>query len=150
MNIGIALAVVAILATLWGVYYARKQLNEAKQIREQNQTFLERQQAEDNLWSEKYVRAAQILCLVAPRFLQGAANKPGGNSLDLLFPAFNTRNQVLSLLIEQKSGLVYMIRPLDVTQLRLKPLRDLIDRVLNRFEEFKSAEQDFAKRMGLP
>jgi hypothetical protein len=144
------LAVVAILATLWSVYYARKQLNEAKQIREQNQAFLERQQTEDNLWSDKYVRAAQILCVAAPRFIQGGGNKPGGDALHLLFPDFNIRNQVLSLLIDKKSGLVYMIRPLDVTQLRLKPLRDLIETVLNRFEEFKNEDQDFAKRMGLP
>ena len=64
----IGFPVLAFLATLWGVYYSRQQLNEAKRIREENQRFFEDQRKEDNVWSEKCVRASQILCAVA-RFL---------------------------------------------------------------------------------
>jgi hypothetical protein len=56
---------------------------------------------------------------------------------------------VLSHLIEHKGGLDYIARPLDVSQLRLNPLRELIDLVLSRFEEFKAKDPDIAKRMGL-
>jgi len=145
----IGLPVLAFLATLWGVYYSRQQLNEAKGIREENQRFFEDQRKEDNVWSEKCVRASQILCAVAPRFIQGSANQPGGHALCLLFPDPSLRTRVLSHLIEQNSGLVYIVRGLDVSQLRLNPMRELVDLVLNRFEEFKVKNADVAKRMGL-
>jgi hypothetical protein len=145
----VVLPVLAFLATLWGVYYARQQLKEARRIREENQRFAENQRAGDNAWSEKCVQAAQTLCAVAPRFLQGSANQPGGDALGILFPDLNLRIRVLSHLIEQKSGLVYIARPLDVTQLRLSPMRELIDLVLKRFEEFRAEYPDVAKRMGL-
>jgi hypothetical protein len=145
----IVLPVLAVLATLWGVYYSRQQLNEAKRIRKENQKFFEDQRREDNMWSEKCLRASQILCAAAPRFIQGSANRPGGDALGILFPDHGLRTRVLSHLIEQKSGLVYIARPLDVNQLRLNPMRELVDLVLNRFEEFKAQDADVAKRMGL-
>jgi hypothetical protein len=146
---GAAIGVLALIATAWGVYYARGQLREARRVREENEAFIQRQMQEDDLWSEKCVRVAQVLCAVAPRFLQGNANKPGGDALCLLFPDYALRNRVLSHLIEKQSGLVYTMRPLDVTQLRLKPMRELIDMVLKRIEEYKAEDADFATRMGL-
>jgi hypothetical protein len=141
--------VLAVLATLWGVYYSRQQLKEAKRIREENQKLFEDQRREDNTWSEKCVSASQTLCAVAPRFVQGSTGQPSGYALSILFPDPSLRTSVLSHLIEQKSGLVYIARPLDVSQLRLNPMRELIDLVLSRFEEFKAKEPDVAKRMGL-
>jgi hypothetical protein len=126
------LPVLAVLATLWGVYYSRQQLNEAKRIREENQKFFEDQRREDNVWSEKCVYVSQMLCTVAPRFIQGSANRPGADALGILFPDPSLRTRVLSHLIEQKSGLVYIARPLDTNQLRLRPMRELIDLVLKK------------------
>lgn len=146
---GIVISVLALLATGWGVYYARGQLREAQRVREQNRDFIENQMKEDDLWSEKYTRASQVLCAVAPRSVQGSANRPGGDALCVLFPDYAVRNRILSYLIEKQSGLVYTMRPLDVTQLRLKPMRDLIDLVLDKIAGFKAQDPDIANRMGL-
>ena len=146
---GIVIGVLALMATVWGVYYARGQLREAQKVRSQNQLFIENQMRDDDLWSEKSVHASQVLCSVAPRFVQGNANRPGGDALCLLFPDYVIRNRILSHLIEKQSGLVYTIRPLDVNQLRLKPMRELIDLVLARIEEFKTQDSELANRIGL-
>lgn len=149
MLVLIVFPVLAVLATLWGVCYTRQQLKEAKRIREENQKLFEDQRREDNSWSEKCVRASQTLCAVAPRFIQGSAGQPSGYALSILFPDPSLRTRVLSHLIEQKNGLVYIARPLDVSQLRLNPMRELIDLVLSRFEEFKAKDPGVAERMGL-
>jgi hypothetical protein len=141
--------VLAVLATLWGVYYSRQQLKEAKRIREENHKLFDDQRREDNAWSGKCARASQALCALAPRFIQGSAGQPSGYALSILFPDPSLRTRVLSHLIEHKGGLDYIARPLDVSQLRLNPLRELIDLVLSRFEEFKAKDPDIAKRMGL-
>lgn len=147
--VGILIAALALVATISGVYYARGQLREAQRLQQQNQNFIENQRKEDDLWSEKCVRASQQLCAVAPRFVQGNANRPGGDALCLLFPDHATRNRILSHLIEKQSGLVCTMRPLDVNQLRLKPMRDLIDFVVARIEELKTQDAELAGRMGL-
>ena len=147
--IGILIAALALVATIWGVYYARGQLREAQRLQQQNQILLENQKREDDLWSEKCVRASQQLCTVAPRFIQGNAVQPSGDALCLLFPDYDIRNRILSHLIEKQSGLVYTLRPLDVNRLRLKPIRDLIDLVLARIEEIKTQDAELAHRMGL-
>jgi len=64
---------------------------------------------------------------LAPRFIQGSAGQPSGYALSILFPDPSLRTRVLSHLIEHKGGLDYIARPLDVSQLRLNPLRELID-----------------------
>jgi hypothetical protein len=145
----ILIAALALVATIWGVYYARGQLREAQRVQQQNQTFIENQKKDDDLWSEKCVSVSQQLCVVAPRFIQGNANRPSGEALCLLFPDHVTRNRILSHLIEKQCGLVYTMRPLDVNQLRLKPMRDLIDLALTRIEEFKTQDPELAGRMGL-
>jgi hypothetical protein len=147
--VGIVIGVLALMATVWGVYYARGQLREAQKVRKENQRFIENQMRDDDLWSEKSVRASQVLCVVAPRFVQGNANRPSGDALCLLFPDYVVRNRILSHLIEKRSGLVYTMRPLDVSQLRLKPTRELIDLVLARIEEFKTQDSELANRIGL-
>jgi hypothetical protein len=147
--VGIVIGVLALMATVWGVYYARGQLREAQKVRKENQRFIENQMRDDDLWSEKSVRASQVLCVVAPRFVQGNANRPSGDALCLLFPDYVVRNRILSHLIEKQSGLVYTMRPLDVSQLRLKPTRELIDLVLARIEEFKTQDSELANRIGL-
>ena len=128
---------------------ADKQLREAERIQRESQTFVQEQMRDDDLWSEKCVRAAQTLCAIGPRFIQGAGSKPGGHALVLLFPDYSLRNRIQSHLIEYKTPTSYIMRPLDVTQLRLKPMRDLIDLVLKRIEEFKKEDPDYATRMGL-
>ena len=70
-------------------------------------------------------------------------------ALCLLFPDYSVRNRVLSHLIEKQSGLVYTMRPLDVSQLRLKPMRELIDMVLARIEQFKTQDSESANKIGL-
>jgi hypothetical protein len=147
--VGIVIGVLALMATVWGVYYARGQLREAQKVRKENKRFIENQMRDDDLWSEKSVRASQVLCAVAPRFVQGNANRPSGDALCLLFPDYVVRNRILSHLIEKQSGLVYTMRPLDVSQLRLKPTRELIDLVLARIEEFKTQDSELANRIGL-
>jgi hypothetical protein len=147
--VGIVIGVLALMATVWGVYYARGQLREAQKVRKENKRFIENQMRDDDLWSEKSVRASQVLCAVAPRFVQGNANRPSGDALCLLFPDYVVRNRILSHLIEKRSGLVYTMRPLDVSQLRLKPTRELIDLVLARIEEFKTQDSELANRIGL-
>lgn len=150
------ISVLALLATICGVYYARRQLREAERVREQTKEFTDNQKRDDenqrrgdDLWAEKQVRVSLILCAVAPYSFQGDTKRPGGDALGLLFPDYAVRNRILSLLIEKQSVLSYTMRPLDVSQLRLKPLRELIDLVLNRIEEFKSQDPDVAKRIGL-
>jgi len=108
-----------------------------------------RQQQEDDLWSGKFVNVAQSLCRVAPKFVQGNANSPGGDALCLLFRDYALRTRILSHLIEKQTGLSYTMRPFDVAQLRLKPMRELIDSVLKRIEEYKTENANFARRMGL-
>jgi hypothetical protein len=146
--VGIVIGVLALMATVWGVYYARGQLREAQKVRKE-QRFIENQMRDDDLRSEKSVRASQVLCAVAPPFVQGNANRPSGYALYLLFPDYVVRNRILSHLIEKQSGLVYTMRPLDVSQLRLKPTRELIDLVLARIEEFKTQDSELANRIGL-
>jgi hypothetical protein len=84
--IGTVIGVLAFIATAWGVYYARGQLREAQEIRMQNQLFIENQTREDDLWSEKSVRASELLCKVAPRFVQGGPGIPTERRCTL--PAF--------------------------------------------------------------
>ena len=143
------ISVLALLGTLAGVYYARGHLREARRVREENDQAVARQRQEDDLWSGKFVGVAQTLCRVAPRFIQGNANSPGGDGLCLLFPDPVLRTRILSHLIEKQTGLSYMMRPFDIAQLRLKPMRELIDLVLKRIEEYKVENADFAGRMGL-
>lgn len=143
------ISVLALLGTLAGAYYTRGQLREAKRVREENDQAAARQREEDDLWSEKFASVAQTLCRVAPRFIQGNANSPGGDALCLLFPDYALRNRILSHLIERQTGLTYMMRPFDMAQVRLKPMRELIDLVLKRVEEYKAENADFARRMGL-
>lgn len=147
--VGTVIGVLAFIATAWGVYYARGQLREAQEIRMQNQLFIENQTREDDLWSEKNVRASELLCKVAPRFVQGGPGRPSGDALCLLFPDYSVRNRILSHLIEKQSGLVYTMRPLDVSQLRLKPMRELIDMVLARIEQLKTQDSELANKIGL-
>lgn len=147
--VGILIAALALVATIWGVYYARGQLREARRVQQQNQMFIENQKKEDDLWSEKCVRASQQLCTVAPKFIQGNASRPSGEALCLLFPDYVIRNHILSHLIEKQSGLVYTMRSLDVSQLRLKSMRDLIALVLTRIEEIKTQDAELVHRMGL-
>ena len=147
--IGIVIGVLALIGTGWGVYYARGQLREAQKVREQNEAFINTQMKQDDLWAEKSVRASQMLCAVAPRFVQGGPGRPGGDALCLLFPDYRVRNRILSHLIEKQSGLGYTMRPIDVSQLRVKPMRELIDMVLTRIEDFRIQEPDLAARIGL-
>jgi len=143
------ISVLALLGTLAGAYYARGQLREVKRVREEHDQALARQQQEDDLWSERFVSVAETLCRVAPKFIQGNANSPGGDVLCLLFPDYALRTRILSHLIEKQTGLSYTMRPFDVAQLRLKPMRDLIESVLKRIEEYKTENTDSARRMGL-
>lgn len=147
--VGIIIGALALIATVWGAYYGRGQLREARKVSMQNQKFSENQIQQDDLWSEKSARASEILCKVAPRFVQGGPGRPSGDALCLLFPDYDVRNRILSHLIEKQSGLVYTMRPLDVSQLRLKPMRDLIDLILNRIADFKTQDPELSKRIGL-
>ena len=143
------ISVLALLGTLAGAYYARSQLSEARRIREEHDQAATRQRQEDDLWSARFVSTAETLCRVAPKFIQGNANNPSGDALCLLFPDPGLRTRILSHLIEKQTGLTYTMRPFDVAQLRLKPMRELIDSVLKRIEEYKTENPDFARRMGL-
>lgn len=57
--VGILIAALALVATISGVYYARGQLREAQRLQQQNQNSIENQKKEDDLWSEKCVRASR-------------------------------------------------------------------------------------------
>jgi len=140
--------VLAVLATLWGVYYSRQQLKEAKRIREENHKLFDDQRREDNAWSGKCARASQALCALAPRFIQGSAGQPSGYALSILFPDPSLRTRVLSHLIEHKGGLDYIARPLDVSQFALEPAAGTDRSGPEQIEEFKAKDPDIAKRDG--
>lgn len=150
------MAVLTLLATAWGIYYARKQahaadeqLREAEHIKEQTQTFVERQMREDDLWSEKYVRAGKLLCRLAERGVYNNTLYTRGR-LDAVFQDLNVQTQIRSHLIEEHDGTVpCTMRTLDVTQLRLKAIRDLIDLVLNTVEDFRTRNPQGAKELGI-
>jgi hypothetical protein len=61
----------------------------------QNEFFIENQIREDGLWSEKNVRASELLCKVAPRFVQGGPGRPSGEHF-AFFPRHRVRNRILS------------------------------------------------------
>jgi hypothetical protein len=71
----------------------------------QNQLFIDNQIREADLCSEKNVRASELLCKIAPRFVQGGPGRPSGDALCLLFPDYSVRNRILSYLIQKQPNL---------------------------------------------
>jgi hypothetical protein len=94
--VGTVIGVLAFIATACDVYYARGQLREAQKNRVQNQLFIENRIRENDLWSEKNVRASELLCKIASRFVQGGPGRPSGDALSLLFPDYSVRNRILT------------------------------------------------------
>jgi len=146
--LGVVFGALAFLATLWGVYYSRNQLREAKKLRQENQTFIEKQMQEDDVWSEKYAKAGMLLCKIAGTRIVGNVLYRNG-ALTVVFHDENVRKLIVSHLIEQQGSHEYIIRPYDLPQLRLKPTRDLIDVVLATTEKFKEEQPDATKELGL-
>src|SRR6266850_3819837 len=145
----ILLGVAALAATLWGVDYSRRQLSEAKRVREENRAFAENQAKEDDLWSEKYVKAGTLLCQLADwdRLLLFGGEKRAvylGGNLEMLFGK-DVRKHILGQLIEKQDDNTYSLRPIDNSQLRLKATRDLIDLVLATVGSFQKLKPDEAK-----
>jgi hypothetical protein len=153
--LAIVIGMAALLATLGGVYYSRGQLREAEKVREQNQIFAEKQAREDDLWADKCVKAGTLLCQIAdwdrPDFFGGGAGKRAvylGGNLEMLFGR-DVRKHILGQLIEKQNDNTYTLRPIDVSQLRLKATRDLIDMVLATVEKFQKQKPGEAKELGL-
>lgn len=147
----IVIGVVAVLATLWGVYYARGQLQEAQKIREQNERFAENQMKDDDLWAEKYIKAAQLLCKIAdmdkPSLFGPARVVYAGGPLRVIF-AEDVSKRILGQLIERQHDGSYFPRPIETSQLRLKATRDLIDLVLVSMERFQAQKPNESKELG--
>ncbi|SRR6266478_2374685 len=149
----IVIGVAALAASLWGVYYSRGQLSEAKKVREENRTAIEKQAKEDDLWADKYVKAGKLLCQIADwdrlNLFRGEkrAIYLGGN-LEMLFGK-DVHKHILGQLIEKQNDNTYALRPIDTSQLRLKATRDLIDLVLAAFDKFQKQKPQEAKELGL-
>jgi len=154
--LGILIGVLALVATLWGVFYSRGQLREAKAIREQSERNAAAQMEEDNLWAEKQIKAATLLCKLADTdrldLFGGFGGKVktlyAGGSVGMLF-GDDVRKQILGQLIEKNDDNTYALRPIDISQLRLKATRDLIDFVLVTFKKFQKEKPKEAKDVGL-
>src|SRR6267142_7103815 len=99
--LGLVLTGLAFLATLWGVYYSRNQLREAKKLRQENQTFIEKQMEDDNVWSEKYAKAGMLLCKIAGTVIVGNVHYTKG-ALSAVFRDEHVRKLIVSHLIEQQ------------------------------------------------
>jgi hypothetical protein len=151
--LGIMIGVLALAATIWGVYYSRGQLREAQRIREENKTFGEREKKDDDLWAGKYVRAATLLCKIADTDRFPAVFYPRkifylGGTLTAVFSE-DVCKQIVGQLIERQKDDSYVLRPMDTSQLRLKATRDLIDLVLVTLERFQAEKPKEAKELGL-
>jgi hypothetical protein len=117
----LVISILALVATAVGVYYSRGQLREAKKVREDNRRLIEDQQREDDLWSDKYVKAGKLLCRIADMDRIGMKVHFLGGTLGMLFGE-DVRKHILGLLIEQRT------RPLTAASWR--PLRRFPDHVL--------------------
>jgi hypothetical protein len=151
--LGILVGVLALVATIWGAVFSRGQLREAKAIRAQNERTALVQMEEDNLWAEKQVRAATMLCRIAdldklPMFGSSTKIIYMGGTLSAIFPE-DVRKQILGQLIERQHDDSYAVRPIDTSQLRLKATRDLIDLVLETIEKIRKQKPHQAKDLGL-
>jgi hypothetical protein len=150
----IVIGAAALVATLWGVYYAYGQLREAKRVREENRTLAEKQAKEDDLWADKYVKAGKILCEIADwdrfKLFQAGLGKHvcQNGTLSLLF-SDDIRRHILGQLIQKQDDNTYALRPIDTAQLRLRATRDLIDVVLVTIEKFQKQKPEEAKELGL-
>jgi len=139
------LVVLTLLATLWGVYYARGQLREARSVREQNENFNEAQRLEDDLWAAKYVRAATLLCEIADldrlSIFTGPRNFTyAGGALRAVFSE-SVCKHIQGQLIQRQNDDSYALRPIETSQLRLKTNRDLIDLVLTKIEKMETLKR---------
>jgi hypothetical protein len=145
--------VITLLIGAVTIYLAHGQLREARRVREQNLTFVEKQMKEDNLWADKYFRAATILCKIAdmdrlPMFGSSGRTVYLGGPLGALFSE-DVRKHILGQLIERQNDDTYAPRPIDTSQLRLKATRDLIELVLEKVEKSRTQKPNEAKDLGL-
>jgi len=150
--LGILIGVLALVATVWGVFYSGGQLREAKAIREQNERNATAQMKEDNLWAEKYIKAGNLMCRIADTdrfgFISPARVVYMNGALSALFND-DVRRQILGQLIDQQDDRYFALRPIDIFQLRLKATRDLIDLVLATVDRFRKEKSGETKELGL-
>jgi type II secretory pathway pseudopilin PulG len=150
----LVISILALLATAAGVYYSRGQLQQADAARDESRRLIEQQQAEDNLWADKYLRAGTLLCRIGDTDRLGVF---GTNKRTIVFPngvlgmlfTDNVYKHIMSQLIERQDDQSCAVRPMDVSQLRLKANRDLIDLVLATVENFQQQKPGEAKELGL-
>jgi hypothetical protein len=133
---GAIVGILAVVVGALGAFYAWGQLREARRIREDTQSRAERQQNEDDVWSEKFVEAGQRLCRLANMDHTGLVARNGRrilreSSLGLMF-GDDVYGHILGLLIQQQDDQTFALRPIDVAQLRLRANRELIAKVLRK------------------
>jgi hypothetical protein len=136
-------SILALIAGVLSAFYGRGQLREAKRVREETLKLSEKQKQEDDAWAEKHVKAGQLLCRLADMDKTNLVARNGryvmrqSHSLEMMF-GDDVFRHILGQLIQQQDDQTFALRPIDVTQLRLKANRDLIDSVLARFSNSQS------------
>jgi hypothetical protein len=111
-------------------------------------------EAEDNEWADKFTEAIQYLGNVIPRFFTGVpgpppAGRPGGSGYGLVFPDLQLRQNIEAHLIDLVSPTKMKPRSLSTDQLRLRIVRETIQKVLDRVEEVKRTDSELATRLQL-
>jgi len=112
-------------------------------------------QAKDDEWAEKSTQAIQHLGNIIPRFFTGVPGPPpvgrsGGDGYHLVFPELPLRQRIEAHLIHLDSSHNKMQpRPLNVDSLRLRPVRQTIQEVLDRVEHVKATDAELATRLHL-
>jgi hypothetical protein len=139
------------VVALLGVYYTYQQFRYLRDERARDK----RREAEDDKWAEKFTQATQQLTNLAPKFFTGVpgppgVGRPGGDGLGLVFPELELRQRFQQHLIQfNGQGTRPQARSLNPEQLRLTPVRETIQKVLDRIEEVKRTDPALADRLGL-
>jgi hypothetical protein len=140
------------VVALLGTYYTYQQFRYLRDERERDK----KRVTEDDEWAEKFTEATQQLTSLAPKFFAGVPGppgigRPGGDGLGLVFPELELRQRFQQHLIQFNGpGTRPQARSSNPEQLRLTPVRETIQKVLDRIEEVsgltRSSPPDLASK----
>jgi hypothetical protein len=138
-------AVLTVILTKWflpdskaEVASIRRELSELKQEFHQVEDSKLRQKQDDELWAEKFERAAKQVVKIGPSF---TVTLPDSTTplFGLVFPDNDMRARILTFLVQKDDRYTtFSMRSWSDEQLRRPSIREVIEETLGQLEKFKA------------
>jgi|SRR5690242_10416876 hypothetical protein len=130
----------------------RQELSELKKQFHQVEDTKQRQKQDDELWAEKFERAAKQVVKIGPSLmvpLQDSNSTTTTPLFGLVFPDNDMRGQILTFLVQKDDRYTtFSMRSWSDEQLRRPNIREVIDETLRQLENFRLKFPQYSRYLG--